>query len=319
MTAKILSWNVRGLHEGDKRLQIRNLLKDWSADLICFQETKLELVTRRLVRSLWSCHYVDWVFLGSVGASGGILIMWDKRVMEQVDEAIGHYSLSCKFRNVADRYEWAFTGVYGPNVDSERGVLWDELAGINSWWDVPWCVGGDFNVVRFPSERLGTAAFAPAMYGFSDFISTHGLVDPPLEGGTFTWSNNGVSASMSRIDRFLFTTDWEGRFSIIQQKRLCRILSDHSPFMLVCGNGQWGQQPFRFENMWLKAEGFMEKVGSWWSSYQFDGSPNFILAKKLKSLKLDLKKWNEEDFGNVLFKKNSLLQELQALESVEES
>jgi hypothetical protein len=43
------------------------------------------------------------------------------------------------------------------------------------------------------------------------------------------------------------------------------------------------------------------------------------LAKKLKSLKLDLKKWNEEDFGNVLFKKNSLFQELQALESIEES
>ena len=43
------------------------------------------------------------------------------------------------------------------------------------------------------------------------------------------------------------------------------------------------------------------------------------MAKKLKSLKLDLKKWNEEDLGNVLFKKNSLFQELQVLESIEES
>ena len=62
----------------------------------------------------------------------------------------------------------------------------------------------------------------------------------------------------------------------------------------------------------------MERVGSWWSSYQFDGSPSFILAKKLKSLKLDLKKWNEEDFRNVLFKKNSLFQELQAPDSIKE-
>ncbi len=105
MNVKVLSSNVRRLHEGDKRLQIRNPLKVWKPDLICLQETKLELVTRSYVRSLWSCHHVDWLFLESVGASGGILLMWDKRVMEKVDEAIGHYSFSCKFRNVADHYE----------------------------------------------------------------------------------------------------------------------------------------------------------------------------------------------------------------------
>jgi hypothetical protein len=44
-------------------------------------------------------------------------------------------------------------------------------------------------------------------------------------------------------------------------------------------------------------------VDKWWNSYQLDGSSSYILAKKLKSLKSDLKKWNEEEFGNVLFKK----------------
>jgi exonuclease III len=68
MNLNIISWNVRGLNEADKRLHIRNLLKLWKADIICLQETKLELVTRHIVRSLWSCHYVDWLFLGSVGS-----------------------------------------------------------------------------------------------------------------------------------------------------------------------------------------------------------------------------------------------------------
>jgi len=27
--------------------------------------------------------------------------------------------------------------------------------GLNSWWSLPWCVGGDFNAIRFPSKRLG--------------------------------------------------------------------------------------------------------------------------------------------------------------------
>jgi hypothetical protein len=30
----------------------------------------------------------------------------------------------------------------------------------------------------------------------------------------------------------------------------------------------------------------------------FDGSPSFVLANKLKSLKLDLKIWNEDVFGD---------------------
>ena len=70
--------------------------------------------------------------------------------------------------------------------------------------------------------------------------------------------------------------------------------------------------------MWLKVEGFLEKVGNWWTSYQFDGSFSYILAKKLKSLKLDLKKWNEEEFGNVSIKKDRLFQAMQSLESIEE-
>lgn len=31
---------------------------------------------------------------------------------------------------------------------------------------------------------------SPSMARFSEFIGGHGLVDPPLTGGAFTWSNN---------------------------------------------------------------------------------------------------------------------------------
>ena len=65
---------------------------------------------------------------------------------------MGRIFVSCKFKNVVDHFVWAFTGVYGPNFDRDRHLPWEELAGIHSWWNVPWGIGGDFNVVRFPSE-----------------------------------------------------------------------------------------------------------------------------------------------------------------------
>jgi hypothetical protein len=104
MKPKILSWNVRGLNEGDKRLKVRNLIRQWKADIICLQETKPDFISNRLVRSLWGCHFVDWCYLASRGASGGILIMWDRRIVEKMDVYVGEFVVACSFRSVADDF-----------------------------------------------------------------------------------------------------------------------------------------------------------------------------------------------------------------------
>lgn len=134
------------------------------------------------------------------GTFGGILLMWDKHAVECIDEAIGTFSLSSKFKSVLDQFVWAFSGVYGPNDNSERFLLWEELSGISHLWDIPWCIGGDFNVARYMYERAGVPCSMTTMGEFSNFISELGLLDLPLTGGSFTWSNN---PSMSRIERFL--------------------------------------------------------------------------------------------------------------------
>ena len=45
-----------------------------------------------------------------MGASGGVLLMWDNKVVDKVEEAVGCFSVSCKFKNVVDHFVWAFTG-----------------------------------------------------------------------------------------------------------------------------------------------------------------------------------------------------------------
>ena len=67
--------------------------------------------------------------------------------------------------------------------------------------------------------------------------------------------------------------------------------------------------------MWLKEEGFVEKVRQWWNRYCFSGSPSFILARKLKALKEDLKKWNKEEFWDLAFRKKCFLFELLGLDA----
>jgi hypothetical protein len=188
--------------------------------------------------------------------------------------------VACAFRNIEDNFSWAFARVYGPNLDNHRRSLWDELADLLSLWYLPCCIGGDFNVIRFPCKRIGVTRLSSTMTKFSDFISEQGLMDLPLARGSFTWSNN---SSWSRLGRFLVSLYWEAKYPGLFQKRVPRLCSEHFPILLVCDSIQRGKRPFKFENMWLQEDGFMDRVRLWWASYSFQGSPSFVLAQKLKA------------------------------------
>ena len=49
--------------------------------MVCLQESKMGLINRAVIRSLWGGQHVDWSYLGSCGASRGVLLMWDTWVV----------------------------------------------------------------------------------------------------------------------------------------------------------------------------------------------------------------------------------------------
>jgi hypothetical protein len=81
------------------------------------------VINIEVIRSVWGCTFVDWIYLESTGASRGILLMWDRRVVEKIEECVGRFVVACVFRSVIENCEWAFAGVYGPNNDGARSRL----------------------------------------------------------------------------------------------------------------------------------------------------------------------------------------------------
>ena len=73
---------------------------------------------------------MDWVVLNADQTANGVLIMWDRRVLEKSEVLAGSFSVSIQWKGVEDGFVWACSGVYGPNDNNVRGYMWDEFVGI---------------------------------------------------------------------------------------------------------------------------------------------------------------------------------------------
>ncbi|WMV22579.1 hypothetical protein MTR67_015964 [Solanum verrucosum] len=164
------------------------------------------------------------------------------------------------------------------------------------WKIVPACIWGDFNVIRYPVERSNCSRINGAMTEFSECIEELELVDPPLFGGSYTWRRGEGHQTASRIDRFLYSSQWEEQFTFIKQSTMPKLGSDHNPILLTCGNLNFKKSYFKFENWWMRVEGFKEEVKLWWQSFVVTGTPGFVLAEKLKLLKGKMKEWKPEEW-----------------------
>jgi hypothetical protein len=95
-----------------------------------------------------------------------------------------------------------------------------------SLWEVPWCIGRDFNVTLFLDERSMGIVHRFVVVEFADFVVEQGLMDLPMAGGDSTWSNSSL---WSRLDQFLVSLKWEFSYPSLMQKKLLWVCSDHAP------------------------------------------------------------------------------------------
>ncbi|WMV33006.1 hypothetical protein MTR67_026391 [Solanum verrucosum] len=155
------------------------------------------------------------------------------------------------------------------------------------------------------------------MEEFSEFIEDMELQDLPLVGGRFTWRKGDGYDIAARLDRFMIFEEWEVAFKI-KQSILPRVTSDHNPLMLECGNWERSTSNFKFENWWLQTQDFKERVKEWWNSATYVGKPDYILACKLRLLKVKLKEWSKAIHENLGMQKQSILNQLAELDLMQD-
>ncbi|XP_075097952.1 uncharacterized protein LOC142175266 [Nicotiana tabacum] len=160
------------------------------------------------------------------------------------------------------------TFVYAKCSSLERLELWDNLYYLASDMDLPWVVGGNFNVILNEEEKRGGLPVHPPEYeDFAFFVNSFGLFDLGYTGSPITWWNERANAEciFNWVDMIFVNQPFQTLFPSIEVEHLIRTGSDHAPLLMNYGkNAAQFLKPFRFLNFWELYETFKDVVRQNW-------------------------------------------------------
>ncbi|PNX56988.1 cytochrome p450, partial [Trifolium pratense] len=125
---KIISWNIRGLGGPEKRKEVRKMVGELKPFILCIQETKLQTCDTFLSSTLWGSSSHGFSYRPSVGASGGLLTLWDSSEVEVWSTESREHVLWCHGRFSKTGEEFYVANVYAPCEDGAKQGLWDLLS-----------------------------------------------------------------------------------------------------------------------------------------------------------------------------------------------
>lgn len=203
---------MRDLNSNSRQDLVCNLVDASRVDIVCIQETKKYVVTRRTILSSLSSEFSNFFERRFVGASGGILVAWRHNLIFSGEYMVESFSVSVKF-SLVDRQHWWLTAIYGPQDNGEKVRFLQELREIQSACAGPWVVARDFNLIYKDEDKNNTNLNRAIMGRFWCLIDDLAIIDIPIHGRKFVWSNQHLSPTLVRLDRVLYSVEWEAIFS----------------------------------------------------------------------------------------------------------
>lgn len=312
----ILNWNIRGMNSPRKRQALTEYISKYQVDIIAIQETKKETFSLRILRSL--SHKLDiWIYLPSIGKSGGILFGGDSSKVEILSHSEHKYCVDIHLLNKLDQTEWQYTIVYGPVLRNLKQELWKELEQVRLGNTKPWILSGDFNVIRTSNEKSGTNFDVKISKMFNHSIHRHNLVEHKLLTRKYTWASGG---NFALLDRFFTSLDWDQKYPNSTVSDLCKNGSDHCPLLLqVLGPSPPPSHHFRIDPLWLEQEEFCRLIRKWWQEHPlFPENLAYNWNYKLSILRKKIKGLAKNFYGQKKREKTSILQQLHHIEILTE-
>eukprot|EP00253_Pinus_taeda_P008881 PITA_08881 len=198
-------------------------------------------------------------------------------------------------------------------------IIWNpEEIQFSNWMSFPRILSGTASIVGTTEEVIITGVYGPHIQSEKEnFLQNLKALQCLIPGKQ--WIVGG--------DFNLIKTSGEKRGGT---RRMDKDVFIEATILPVAGSDHWSvkleidlkqrppNKPFRFEAFWLRNEGLMEKLEEWWRmSDQRGKNKMHTFQLKLKEMKNKIKKWNKEEFGNIMEEKKRLEQRMEDLQQMD--
>ena len=179
---------------------------------ICLQETKRENFDISFIRNFAPRRFDCFDFIPSVGASGGLLVIWASSFFRGVVFEKLQFSITVDFSSMHSGECWRLTNIYGPCTEPDRSAFINWFRNCDVSDSINWLFMGDFNFYRSLENRNRPGGNLTDTLIFNDAIDHLGLIELPLKGRSYTWSNMQANPLLEQLDWFFTSPNWTLNF-----------------------------------------------------------------------------------------------------------
>lgn len=287
----LLCWNIRGINAVEKCDAIWDKIEESACTVICLQETKHEHFDMSYICKFEPRRFDQFDYIPSIGASGRLLLAWNSSIFGGVVMDKQSFGITVKFTLAHNVEVWFLTNVYGPCDDPARTAFINWFKGHKIHDTCNWIFLGDSNFYRSLNNRNRPGGNLADTLVFNDAIGHLGLIELPLKGRAYTWSNMQLDPLLEQLDWFFTSTNWTLDYPNTEVLPLAKITSDHIPCKVAISTRIPRSNIFCFENFWAEHDCFLTMVQESWLSSTGRTDSTRLISSKFK-LKADLRKWS---------------------------
>ncbi|KAG7593940.1 Ribonuclease H-like superfamily [Arabidopsis thaliana x Arabidopsis arenosa] len=283
----VVSWNCQGLGSTLTVPRIKEILAEFSPNILFLMETKNQ--DDVVSHAFESMGFVHKFTVPPQGLSGGLALFWKNDVLLEILSSSQNFIDSkLKFQNSAS----FITFTYGAPQVENRASVWDEISALGAAREDAWLLTGDFNEILDNSEKVGGPVRAEGSFiPFRSFVSQNGLWDVQHVGNMLSWrGQRHTHFILSRLDRALANVSWSEKYP----SGRCRYLrfegSDHRPLVTYFDPTKVrAKGVFRFDRRLREKVEIRELVSESWRARETES-----LVSKFNRCRRDLIAWTKE-------------------------
>ena len=179
----LFSWNLRGLGAKIKRNVLKKSLLTHDPWFVFIQESKLESISRIMMKTIWNISDLEVCLSPSIGSSGGLLSLWKKSKFNMEFSRCERNWIAVGGCVLPSDFNCLLINIYNSCDNVEREETWNSLMEFCSNSILPCLIAGDFNEVLSPKDRGSQQIDESSSLKFRNFINNLQLIEiSPADG-----------------------------------------------------------------------------------------------------------------------------------------